>query len=37
MGRGMCRQDPTYGKDPETGAIECDTVHCGQMSQDPPM
>lgn len=25
----------TYSEDPETGAIECDTIHCRQMSQDP--
>ena len=30
-------QIPTYCKDPETSAIKSNTVHCGQMSQDPPM
>lgn len=27
----------SYCEDPETGAIKCDTVHCRQMPQDPPM
>lgn len=30
-------QVPSYCEDPETGAIKCDTVHCRQMPQDPPM
>lgn len=31
------RMAPSYREYPETGAIKCDAVHCGQMSQDAPM
>lgn len=34
---GMCSQVKSYCEDPETGAIEGDTVHCRQMAQDPPV
>lgn len=27
----------TYSEDPETGAIECDTVHCWEVAQDSPV
>lgn len=31
---GALRQVGTYSEDPETGAIECDTVHCREVAQD---
>lgn len=37
MSGGIRHQIPSYCEDPETSAIKCNTVHCRQMPQDPPM